>query len=198
MSTLRTEDRLLRRGFLLEYLTVGWNVVEAGVAVTAGILAGSIALVGFGADSVVEVFSAVVVIWRLRGSHEEREERALKLIALSFFALAAYVGVESVRDLIVGAAAETSIAGLAVTALSLVVMPALAVAKARTGRALASRVLIADSRETWLCAALSAIVLGGLALNALFGWWWADPVAALGVAWLAVSEGREAWEGDDD
>lgn len=186
--------RLLRRGELLARLTIAWNVVEAAVAVGAGIVAGSIALVGFGLDSLIEVFAASVVLWELRGRGGEREARALRLIGGSFFALALYVTIESVWDLTGGREAETSIVGIVLAAVSLAVMPALAVAKRRVGEAAGSRVLVADSKETLLCAWLSLILLVGLGLNASVGWWWADPVAALGIAALAVREGREAWE----
>lgn len=192
---------LLRRGELLARLTIAWNVVEALVAVGAGIVAGSIALVGFGLDSLIEVFAASVVLWELRGRDGEREARALRLIGGSFFALALYVTVESVWDLAGGREAETSMVGIVLAAVSLAVMPALAFAKRRVGEAAGSRVLVADSKETLLCAWLSLILLVGLGLNASVGWWWSDPVAALGIAALAVREGREAWAepgGDDD
>lgn len=194
---MSTDDRWTRWAFRLAYATIAWNVVEAVVAVSAGLVAGSIALIGFGFDSSIEVFAAAVVIWRLRGATEEREERALKLIAVSFFVLAAYVTVQSVYDLATTARPGASPVGIVLTALSLVVMPALAWGKRRVGRQLGSAVVLADSMETLLCAYLSAIVLAGLALNALLGWWWADPAAALGIAWLAFREGREAWEGEE-
>lgn len=191
-------DGLVRRARQLAWFTIVWNVVEAVVAITAGAAAGSLALIGFGVDSSIETLSAVVVLWRLQGVAEEREERALQLVAISFFLLAAYIVVESARDLLATAAPEVSVPGIAITSLSLVVMPLLARAKQRVGRQLGSRVVLADAVETWLCTYLSAIVLSGLVVNAVLGWWWADPVAALGVAWLAVREGREAWEGEDD
>lgn len=187
---------LVRRARWLAYATIGWNAVEAVVAITAGAVAGSIALVGFGFDSSIETFSAAVVVWRLRGVGRDREERALKLIAVTFFVLAAYVTAQSVYDLTARQAPDASVPGMVLTALSLVVMPALAIAKRRVGEAMGSRTVIADAAETFLCAYLSAVVLAGLALNAAFGLWWADPVAALFVAYLAVREGREAWEGD--
>ncbi len=189
---------LLRRARWLAYVTIGWNVIEAVVAVAAGTAAGSLALVGFGIDSTIETLSAVVVLWRLNDVSDRREEPALKLIAVSFFLLAGYIGLQSIRDLVTASAPETSIAGIVVTGLSLVVMPLLARAKQRVGRRMGSRVVVADSVETWLCTYLSAIVLAGLVLNATLGWWWADPVAALGVASLALREGREAWEGGDE
>jgi divalent metal cation (Fe/Co/Zn/Cd) transporter len=179
-------------------------VIEAVVAITAGIAAGSIALVGFGFDSTVEVMSSVVVVWQFRrevrsGYDERREHRALRLIAVSFFVLATYIVVESARDLFVtdGEAGESTV-GIVLAALSLLVMPALAVAKRRTADALRSPTLRADSRETLLCAWLSAALLGGLVLNAKFGWSWADPVAALAIAAFAIQEGVEAWRGEDD
>jgi len=164
--------------------------------VGAGMAAGSIALVGFGLDSGVEVFAGSVVVWQLRGLSEEKEQRALRLIAVSFFALAAYTITEASRDLLDGDHAATSLVGVVLAAVSLLVMPALAVAKRRTGRQLGNKVVVADSTETALCSYLSAILLGGLVLNAAVGWWWADPLAALGIAALAIREGREAWRGD--
>lgn len=187
---------LQRRGLRLEYLTVAWNALEAVVAVVSGLAVGSIALVGFGLDSTVEIFAASVVIWQLRGVAEEREQRALRLIGWSFFALAAYVSVEAVRDLVVGAEAGESVVGIGLATASLIAMPLLGLAKRRTGQRLDSSTLVADSAETFLCAYLSAILLAGLVLNATAGWWWADPIAAIGIAALAVREGREAWEGD--
>lgn len=188
--------QLRRRGLRLEYLTVAWNVVEAVVAVGAGVAAGSIALVGFGLDSLIEVFAAVVVIWEFTGVGEERERRALRLIAISFFALAAFVVVEAGRELVFGTEAEESPIGIALAATSLLIMPALALVKRRTGERLGSATLVADSTETLLCAYLSATLLAGLVLNAIVGWWWADPLAALGIAGLAFREGKEAWEGE--
>ena len=184
--------RLRRRGFWLEYASMAWMTAEAAVAITAGVIASSIALVGFGLDSVIEFFAAAIVVWQLRG--EDRETRAVRLIGVTFFALAAYLAVEGIRDLADRARPEQSIPGLAVTAAALVVMPLLAVAKRRTGRALGNRTLIADSAETAFCAFTSAATLLGVGLNAGLGWWWADPVAALVIAALAVKEGLEAWE----
>lgn len=189
-----TADPLARRALRLEYATIGWNTVEALVAVAAGVAAGSIALVGFGLDSSIEIFAAGVVVWRFRGTSPGRESVALRLIGVSFLLLAAYVGGQSVVNLATGAVAEESVVGIVLTALSLVVMPVLAYGKSRTAEAMGSRVLEAEAAETWLCVWLSAIVLGGLALNAWLGWWWADPVAGLGITALAVREGREAWE----
>lgn len=189
----------LRKALRLEYFTITWNVIEAVVAIGAGIAAGSIALVGFGFDSSIEGFAASVVIWQLRGAHdEERERRALRLIAITFFVLAAYVVFESVRDLVTNAEPETSVIGIGVAIVSIFVMPTLGFAKKRLAEKMGSAVLRADAAETFLCSWLSVILLAGLVLNATVGWWWADPVAALGIAWLALREGREAWSGDDD
>jgi divalent metal cation (Fe/Co/Zn/Cd) transporter len=189
-------DRLRRRGLLLEYATIGWNLLEAIVAVWAGIAARSIALIGFGLDSLIEVFAASVVVWELRGENEDRQAKALRLIAISFFVLAVYVSIEAVRDLFIQSEAAQSTVGIILAAVSLLVMPLLAIAKRQTGRQLDSPTLLADAMETLLCSYLSAILLVGLLLNATIGWWWADPLAALGIAYLAVREGREAWRGD--
>jgi len=189
--------RLRRRGFRLEYASMAWMTAEAAVAITAGILASSIALTGFGLDSVIELFAAAVVVWQLRGeiAGQERETRAVRLIGITFFALAAYLTIEGIRDLVTGAQPQESVPGLAIAAAALLVMPGLAVAKRRTGRALDNRTLIADSAETAFCAATSAATLAGVGLNAWLGWWQADPIAALVIAALAVKEGLEAWEG---
>jgi len=196
VATTELTHRLERRGRLLAWLTIGWNTVEGVIAIGAGLAAGSLALVGFGLDSFVEVFAGGVVLWHLRGLSQERERRALRLIALSFFALASYVIIEAIRELVVGSEAEESTVGLVLAAVSLLVMPLLAWAKRRTGQELGSPVLVADSTETALCSYLSAILLGGLVLNATLGWWWADPLAAVGIAVLAIREGREAWRGE--
>jgi divalent metal cation (Fe/Co/Zn/Cd) transporter len=189
--------KLQRRARVLALTTIVWNVTEALVAIGSGVVAGSLALVGFGIDSCIEVFAAFVVLWRLRGIDEEREQRALKLIAVSFFVLTAYVVVEAVRDLTGDNDAETSRVGIGLAIASLLVMPVLAITKKRTGIALDNRTVIADAAETKLCTYLSVILLVGLVLDATLDWWWADPVAALGIALLAAREGREAWNGDD-
>ena len=198
---------LIRRGLLLEYLTVGWNVVEGFVAVLAGIASGSIALIAFGVDSIVETISGVVLIWRLkseeRGELDEEgieriERRAELLVGVSFMILAAYVAFESIRTLITAEAPDPSPVGIILTAVSIGVMLWLARAKYETGVALGSRALIADSHQTRACWYLSAVALVGLALNALLGWWWADPVAALAIVVLLVREGWEALNGEDD
>jgi divalent metal cation (Fe/Co/Zn/Cd) transporter len=188
---------LARRVRWLVAATITYNVIEAVVAITAGAMASSTALIGFGLDSVVEVSSAAAVAWQFSArDHEARERTALRIIAVSFFALAAYVTVESLRALFGGVEADHSGVGLTLAAVSLVVMPVLSYAQRRAGRELGSATAVADSKQTLLCTYLSAVVLVGLALNSLFGWSWADPLAALVIAGVAVKEGREAWRGD--
>lgn len=188
---------LIRRVRLFVAATITYNIVEAIVAITAGRMASSTALVGFGLDSVIEVASAAAVAWQFSGTdHERRERAALRVIALSFFALAAYVSVESVRALVGADRAEHSTIGLVLAAVSLAVMPVLSAAQRRAGRELGSASAVADSKQTLLCTYLSAVLLVGLAVNSLFGWWWADPAAALVIAAVAIKEGREAWRGD--
>jgi divalent metal cation (Fe/Co/Zn/Cd) transporter len=187
---------LTRRIRLLVAATISYNVIEAAVALTAGAQASSTALIGFGLDSLVEVSSAAAVAWQFSTpDHEAREKAALRIIALSFFALAAYVSVESVRALLGYAEPRPSIVGIVLAAVSLVVMPWLSWAQRRTGRELESRSAVADSKQTLLCTYLSAVLLVGLGLNSLFGWSWADPIAGLIIAAVAVREGREAWKG---
>lgn len=199
MATATAPINNLRKALRIEYFTITWNVIEAVIAIGAGIVAGSIALVGFGFDSSIEGFAATVVIWQLRGEqNEDRERRALRLIGITFFVLAAYVIFESVRDLITQSEPETSTVGIAVAVVSIIVMPSLGLAKKRLAEKMNSPVLRADAAETFLCSWLSLILLVGLLLNATVGWWWADPLAALGIAWLAFREGREAWSGEDD
>jgi divalent metal cation (Fe/Co/Zn/Cd) transporter len=188
--------RLTRRGFWLEYASMAWMTVEATVAIVSGIIASSIALIGFGLDSVIEFAAAAIVIWQLRGGGEERESRAIRLIGVTFFVLAAYLAAESIQDLISQARPGQSIAGLTVTAAALLIMPSLAVAKHRTGTALNNQTLIADAAEGAFCAFTSGAALLGVGLNAWLGWWWADPAAALVIAALAVKEGLEVWEDD--
>ena len=188
---------LSRRIRLFVAATITYNVVEAVVAITAGTMASSTALVAFGLDSVIEVTSALAVAWQFAAPDPEtREKAALRTIAYSFFALAVYVSVDSVWSLIGGAEAHHSVPGLILAALSLVVMPVLSYGQRRAGRELNSRSAVADSKQTLLCTYLSAVLLIGLAVNALFGWWWADPAAALIIAVVAVKEGRDAWRGD--
>lgn len=191
--------RLRRRGFWLEYASMAWMTAEAAVAIAAGIAAASLALTGFGLDSVIEFFAAAIVVWQLRGeiAGQERETRAVRLIGVTFFVLAVYLAVEGIRDLVTGAAPRVSVPGLVIAAAALLVMPGLAIAKRATGRALGNRTLVADSAETAFCAATSAATLAGVGLNAWAGWWQADPIAGLIIAALAVKEGLEAWEGTD-
>lgn len=189
--------RLGRRAQLLAGASVTYNAVEALVAVLAGMAAGSVALVGFGLDSVVEMSSGLIIIWQFHHAVPEfRERLALRLIGLSFFALAAYVTCESLRSLLSQAEPESSPVGIALAALSLVVMPLLSWAQRRTGQALGSGSVVADSKQTLLCTYLSAILLAGLVLNATLGWGWADPLAGLVIAGVAVKEGFEAWRGE--
>jgi divalent metal cation (Fe/Co/Zn/Cd) transporter len=189
-------SRYKERAVRLAWATIVWNVVEAVVAIAAGTAASSIALIGFGLDSTVEVMSAVVIVWQFRGLVEDRERRALKLIAVSFFALSVYVGVQAIIDLLRRSEPKSSTVGIGLAIASLIVMPVLARAKRRNGNAMGSATVVADSNQTKLCAYLSAILLAGLILNATAGWWWADPLAALAIAGLAVNEGREAWKGE--
>ncbi len=182
----------------LEYLTIGWNLIEAGVAIGAGVVAGSIALIGFGVDTMIEVMSAFVLLWRLSSvHHDERRERiALQLVGVSFLLLAAYVGYEAVSSLVLKEPPNTSLVGLALAIAALFIMPLLARAKRRAAARLNSAALSADSRQSAICAYLSAILLGGLALNAAFGWWWADPAAALIMVPIILKEGFEALRGE--
>lgn len=184
-----------RRGRVLSYLTIVWNSLEGIIAIGSGIVAGSIALVGFGVDSVIEVSSGVIILWRL-AADEERERLALKLVGVSFLALAAYVAFDAISSLIYRELPDASYVGIAIAALSLVVMPWLAHEKRKVAAKLNSRAMKADSRQTDICTYLSAILLGGLALNALFGLWWADPVAALVMVPIIVKEGSEALRGE--
>lgn len=186
-----------RRAQLLAGASVSYNLVEAVIAITAGSIAGSVALVGFGLDSIVEVSSGLIILWQFRHHlPEEREQQALKLMALAFFALAGYVGFESLRTLWSGHEAETSLVGIALASASLVIMPFLSWAQRRTGRALGSDAVVADGTQTGLCAWMSAVLLVGLVLNATLGWWWADPLAGLVIAAVAAREGLEAWRGE--
>ncbi|MGI9064719.1 MAG: cation transporter [Pseudonocardiaceae bacterium] len=187
---------LRRRVRLLVAATITYNVVEAAVAITAGTLASSTALIGFGLDSVIEVSSAAAVAWQFAGSEPEARERvALRVIACAFFALAAYITVESIRALAGGAPADPSPVGIVLAAVSLAVMPFLSYAQRRAGRELGSTSAVADSKQTLLCTYLSGVLLLGLVLNAALGWSWADPAAGLVIAALAVKEGRAAWRG---
>lgn len=192
----------LARGLRLEYLSLGYNAIEALVGIAAGVAAGSVALIGFGLDSVAEGASASVLVWRLRSeasgrrTREEVEHSAVRLVGIAFFVLAVYVAVGAVVELARGSRPEPSAVGTAIAVLSLIVMPLLARGKKAVARELGSRSLDADSHQTILCTYLSAILLLGLLANALLGWWWADPAAALGIAALAGSEGIELLRGD--
>jgi divalent metal cation (Fe/Co/Zn/Cd) transporter len=195
------------RGLRLEYLTVGWNIIEGAVAIAAALAAGSIALLGFGVDSLMETTSGAVLIWRLRseaagGADEEAieriEERAERLVGVAFLLLAAYVAFEAVSGLLSQERPDASPLGVGLTALSIPVMLWLAAAKRRVGRALGSRALLADAMQTQACWYLSVVTLAGLALNAVDAFWWADSVAALGIVGLLVREGLEALRGEDD
>jgi divalent metal cation (Fe/Co/Zn/Cd) transporter len=197
MTTARST--LVRRGRWLAWATIGWNTVEGVVAITSGAVAGSVALLGFGVDSFVEVFAGSVILWRLaqerhgRDISEAAERRAVKLIAATFLLLAIGIAFESFRKLVGGEHPRVSFVGIAVTSISLVVMPLLARAKRRVGAEMGSRAIEADATETMLCVWLSAIVLAGLLLNLLFGWWWADPVAGFGIVYVAAREGLHHW-----
>ncbi|MEV8310015.1 cation transporter [Streptomyces flavidovirens] len=199
-SARAAREVLTRRIRLLIAATITYNVIEAVVAITAGTIASSTALVGFGLDSVIEVSSAAAVAWQFSARdhavREAREKTTLRIIALSFFALAAYVSVDAVRSLSGTGEADRSLTGIVLAALSLAVMPFLSVAQRKAGRRLGSASAVADSRQTLLCTYLSAVLLVGLVLNATLGWSWADPIAALVIAVIAVKEGVDAWRGE--
>ncbi|MEU9996643.1 cation transporter [Streptomyces sp. NPDC050848] len=192
-------DTLTRRIRFLVAATITYNVIEAVVAITAGALASSTALIGFGLDSVIEVSSAAAVAWQFSAPdhavREAREQRTLRIIAVSFFALALYVAVDSVRALTDTGEAGHSVPGIVLAGLSLAIMPFLSAAQRKAGRELGSASAVADSRQTLLCTYLSAVLLVGLLTHALLGWSWADPIAALVIAAIAVKEGRNAWQG---
>jgi divalent metal cation (Fe/Co/Zn/Cd) transporter len=191
--------RLVRRARALAWLGIGWHAAEAAIAILAGLAASSIALIGFGADSLIEALAGFVVIWRFAGARaadDGAERRAQRLIAASFFVLAAYVGVEAVRALVTAAEPDVSWVGIGLAAVTAVTMPLLARAKADVGARLGSAATTGEGRQNMLCAYLSIALLIGLGGNALLGWWWLDPLAALVVAGVAVHEGRAAWRGD--
>jgi divalent metal cation (Fe/Co/Zn/Cd) transporter len=195
--TAADRTRLGRRAQLLAAASVGYNAFEAAVAIAAGTVAGSVALVGFGLDSTVEMSSGLVILWQFRHRlPETRERQALRLIGVSFLALASYVTVESLRSLLGGADADPSPVGIVLAGASLVVMPVLSWAQRRTGRALGSGSVVADSKQTLLCTYLSAVLLVGLVANAARGWSWVDPIVGLVIAAVAAKEGVEAWRGD--
>jgi divalent metal cation (Fe/Co/Zn/Cd) transporter len=202
MTLAQQRPREAIRAVRLAQATIAYNVLEAFIAISAGLAAGAVSLVGFGVDSSIEVAAAAVVLTRLRSDlrgrppDEAKERRALRFIAVTFFVLAAYVTVEGVRDLVSGETPETSAVGIVLTAASILIMPSLAYFKRRTGVALGSRLVIADAAETKLCAWLSVSTFAGLVLFATFGWTWVDAVAGFVIAAFAVMEGREAWEGE--
>jgi divalent metal cation (Fe/Co/Zn/Cd) transporter len=197
----RARDAAVRRARQLAWLTIGWNAVEGVVAVGAGLIAGSASLVGFGLDSGIEVSAAVILAWRLASERagqctQAADRRATRAIALSFAALAVYVLAQSARDLLTRTAPEASPPGIAIAALSLIVMPLLARAKRRLAPVVGSRAMVAEASQTALCSLLSAVLLVGLGLNALWGWWWADPVAGLAIGALAVVEAVRTWRAE--
>ena len=193
--------RLIRRGQLLEYFTIGYNSLEGLIAIAAGLIAGSIALVGFGFDSIIEVTSGAALLWRLHADVDEaRRERAeaiaLRIVGVCFLALTAYVSYDSIKSLIRREPPEESIPGIILAVASLIIMPLLVRAKRKVARAINSNALAADAKQTELCTYLSAILLGGLLLNLLLGWWWADPLAALVMVPIIAKEGIEALRGE--
>jgi len=197
-SEIRDRVRLVRRARLLAWGGIAWHFVEFGVAVGAGIAASSIALIGFGFDSLIESVAGFILLWRFAGGRTESEpaeRRAQQLIAVSFFVLAAYVGAEALRTLIGGHHPETSWVGIGLAALTAPTMPLLAAAKRRVGNALGSSATVSEGAQNMVCAYLSLALLVGLGANALAGWWWADPAAALVIAAVAAREGRESWRG---
>ena len=199
-SAAAERRRLVRQAKLLAWLGVGWHGIEAAVAIGAGLAAGSIALVGFGADSLVESVAGFVLLWRFaasRASSDSAERRAQKLIAISFYAIAAYVGFEALRTILAAERPDASLIGIGLAAVTLLTMPPLAIAKGRIGEKLGSSATKSEGRQNMLCAYLSAALLIGLGANALFGLWWADPVTALLIAGIAIKEGRESWRGEN-
>ena len=192
-------ERLERRARLLARAGIAYHLVEFAVALGAGVAAGSIALIGFGADSLIEAFAGVVVLWLYTGARNRSlasERRAQQLIAASFFVLAAYVGIESVRTLVGGHHPETSWVGIGLAAFTAVTMPMFARAKRRVGHELGSSATVKEASQTQLCAYLSVALLAGLLLNAVAGMWWADPAAAMVISLVAAKEGRESWRGE--
>jgi divalent metal cation (Fe/Co/Zn/Cd) transporter len=192
-------DRLVRRAKALSWLSLAWMTVEGAVAITAALVAGSVALLGFGLDSVIEALASVIVIWRFTGERhlsDHAEQRAQLLVAISFFLLAPYVAQDAIRSLIAGDHPSISWVGIGLSISSLVLMPLLGRAKQSIGGQLGSGATAGEGAQNLLCAYLAAGVLTGLILNAALGWWWADPVIALGIAGLAIKEGRETWRGE--
>jgi len=192
--------RLVRRAKLLAWGGNGWHMIEFGIAVGAGIAAGSIALIGFGFDSLIESLAAFIIVWRFgagRADSASAERRAQQLVAGSYFLLAAYVGVESVRTLFGSGHPAVSLIGIGLAAFTAPTMPLLARAKSRVGNRLNSSATVSEATQNMICAYLSVALLVGLGLNALFGWWWADPAAALVIAAVAFREGLETWKGEE-
>jgi divalent metal cation (Fe/Co/Zn/Cd) transporter len=196
MTTTRPRASLVRRARLLAWVGLGWHGVEAAVAIGAGVIAGSVALVGFGADSLIELAAGLVVLWRLASARAIGERRAQQMIAVSFYLLGVYVAVEAIRSLAAGDHPAVSWVGIGLSAVTLATMPPLASAKSRVAEELGSSATKSESRQAMLCAYLSAGLLLGLGLNALLAWWWADPITALGIATVALKEGRDAWRGE--
>jgi divalent metal cation (Fe/Co/Zn/Cd) transporter len=186
-------DPLLKRGLRLEYATLAWNVVGTAIVIIAAISAGSVALAGFGIDSFIEIFASLVVVWQLNGAAEHREQRALRLIGLAFFALVVYVCIQSARTLLLQLRPDTSVLGIVWLAATLIVMLGLAWGKHQTGTALNNPVLKTEARVTLVDAYLAAAVLIGLVLHTLLGWWWADPLAGLVIVYYGLREGFHAW-----
>lgn len=207
ITDFRERDQLIRRGIRLEYLTIGYNAIETVVAVAAGVAAGSLALVAFGLDSMIEIIAGTAVLWRLKPEsgkdsgktgHIHLEKRALRIVGLTFFALAIYIIGEAIYDVAAGNEATVSTAGMLLAMLSLAIMPLLALLKQRVARGIGSKALAADAVETWMCSYLSLALLTGLLLNAVYGWAWADTLAALAMLPLIIREGWEAVMGEED
>lgn len=199
MTTIAAQPGLVRRARALAWGSAGWHLIEFGIALGAGIAAGSIALLGFSFDSLIEAFAGGTVLWRFaagRSHSEAAERRAQRLISISFFVLAAYIAAESTRALVVGEHPAVSWIGIGLAAVTIPTMPLLARAKSRVGNALGSSATVSEGAQNMLCAYLSVALLAGLGANALFGWWWADPVAALVIGAVALKEGRDSWRGD--
>jgi divalent metal cation (Fe/Co/Zn/Cd) transporter len=194
-----SRTQLVSRARLLARLGIAWHAIEAAVAIVAGAVAGSIALIGFGGDSLIESAAGLILLWRFadsRSTSEAAEQRAQRMIGVSFYVLAAYIAVEAARSLAGGQHPDVSYVGIGLSMVTLVTMPPLANAKARVGERLGSSATKSEGRQNLLCAYLSAALLVGLGANALFSWWWADPATALVIAGVAVNEGREAWRGE--
>lgn len=196
MTTVDTHTTLVRRGKVLEYATIAYNLLEGVIAIAAGFIAGSIALVGFGFDSGIEVLASLLLVWRLHAG-EKQERRTLQLVGITFLILAAYVAFDSIQSLVAREEPRESMVGIILAATSVIVMPLLVRAKRQVADAINSRAMRAEAMQTQLCMYLSIILLAGLGLNALFGWWWADPIAALVMVPIIANEGREALKGEE-